>query len=304
MPPKLQLQQKALRSSSVQDNPKASPGPLAASIDKGKQLKLVQDSEGALGCDTTGEKENVSDLSIIREDVRLTFEKSDGKIIDRLATMDTKFTGMFNDLRQELTTLKTDMGVTNKNLESVSNKVDDIEKSVDFQSKSLDEAKKTQTDSMEKSKQELEAKIKQLDDKLLLMEKHDRKYNLLFYGIKEEKDENVYDKMRELFISDLELDDEKVQSMYFAHGHRLPSRSPGPKRIILRFLSFEERELVLSNAYKLGGSRRRIVSDLPLEMKKERGRLSRVAHNIRKKDLLQTRIKDKGLEVYLEVRRD
>ena len=58
-----------------------------------------------------------------------------------------------------------------------------------------------------------------------------------------------------------------------------------------------------SRAYKLAGSRRRILSDLPVDMKKERGRLAKAAYDIRQNEKLQTRIRDKGLEVFLEVRK-
>ena len=57
-----------------------------------------------------------------------------------------------------------------------------------------------------------------------------------------------------------------------------------------------------SNAYKLAGSKRRIIAAWPVQMKNERKRLSKIAYRIRNDELLQTRIKDKGLDVYLEVR--
>ena len=115
------------------------------------------------------------------------------------------------------------------------------------------------------------------------MEKHDRKYNLLVYGIREEIDENIFDKMRSLFITDLEISANRVNDMYFAHGHRLPSKKKGvPRSIIIRFTSYGDRELVLANAYKLGGTRRRIISDLPRKMKKTRGLLATEAYKIKK----------------------
>lgn len=39
-------------------------------------------------------------------------------------------------------------------------------------------------------------------------------------------------------------------------------------------------------------------------MKKERGRLAKVAYNIRQSEQMQTRIRDKGLAVFLEVRKN
>ena len=75
-----------------------------------------------------------------------------------------------------------------------------------------------------------------------MLEKHDRKYNLIFYGFREEAKEDV---LRESFVNDLDLDEERVRNMYFSNGHRIPQKSPGPKPIIFRFTSFEDRELIL-----------------------------------------------------------
>lgn len=138
----------------------------------------------------------------------------------------------------------------------------------------------------------------------MLQEKQDRKYNLLFYGIPEEQDENLDDKLKTLFLDDLGLDYDRVNNMYFVHSHRMPSKSPGPKPVILRFCQYQDRDLVLSKSYKLAGSKRRIISDLPVIMKAERARLAKIAYKIRKDEKLKTRIKDKGLDVYLEVRKD
>ena len=85
----------------------------------------------------------------------------------------------------------------------------------------------------------------------------------------------MYEKMRNIFKEDLGLDSCKVNKMYFAHAHRLPSdNSDGPKPLIMKFAACADRKLVLSNAYKLVGTRRRILSDLHLVMKKERGKTS------------------------------
>ena len=41
-----------------------------------------------------------------------------------------------------------------------------------------------------------------------------------------------------------------------------------------------------------------ILSDLPVEMKKERGRVVKVPYNVRQNEKFQTRIRDKGLSVF------
>ena len=61
---------------------------------------------------------------------------------------------------------------------------------------------------------------------------------------------------------------------------------------------------MLSQAKNLLNTRKRILTDLPVPMKLERDRLAKAAFKIRKENGLQTRIRDKGLDLYLEVRKD
>ena len=88
-----------------------------------------------------------------------------------------------------------------------------------------------------------------------IYEKHDRKYNLLFYGFPEERSEHIFDKFRKVFVNDLGIDPYTVDNMYFVHGHRLPTENEeGPKPAMLRFAHYGDRDIVLSNAYKLAGT--------------------------------------------------
>ena len=75
--------------------------------------------------------------------------------------------------------------------------------------------------------------------------------------------------------------------MYTADGHGMKTEQR-PTPFINCFTSYEDWELVLSQAYKLGGKQKRITTDLPVTMKKERGRLIREAYRIRKEEKLQT----------------
>ena len=74
--------------------------------------------------------------------------------------------------------------------------------------------------------------------------------------------------------------------------------------MIIRFSSWDDRELVLSYAKNLLNTGKRILTDLPTKMKIERNRIANIAYQIRKGKELQTRIKDKGLDLYLEVRKN
>ena len=74
-------------------------------------------------------------------------------------------------------------------------KVSDIINSVEFNTKMCEKKDKAQTASFRKTKEELEGNVRALKNKLLIQEKHDLKYNLLFYGIQEEQNEDIEDKL-------------------------------------------------------------------------------------------------------------
>ena len=212
---------------------------------------------------------------------------------------------MFTEIKEDIKSVRAEVLEAKADVEEVKTRLDTVEESLNFQGVTLTENEEKQKASLNKVKAEIDSKIQELNQKMLLMEKQDRKYNLLFYGFPEEGSENLFDKLRNIFVKDLDIDQYTVDKMYFTHGHRMPAENQqGPRPIILRFAHYGDRELVLSRAYKLGGSKRRILSDLPVVMKKERRRLAKQAFTIRKDEELQTRIKDKGLDVFLEVRKE
>ena len=281
---------------------KVGSGSPASNADKVKQLKLVQESDGAVGVTPPTPppvQTPEGDISI-----RVMLQKMDSKLEKRFQELEDKFIGMFDNLKDEIKGLRAEVAESKTQFAKLESKVQSIEDAAEFNSNMCKERTEKQTALLNKVKAELEDKVKDLENKLLLQEKQDRKYNLLFYGITEELNENIENKLKSLFVDDLQLDYERVNNMYFVHYHRIPSKSPGPKPIILRFCQYQDRDLVLSNAYKLAGSKRRIIPDWPVIMKNERGRLAKVAYKIRMEEKLKTRIKDKGLEVYLEVRKD
>ena len=49
---------------------------------------------------------------------------------------------------------------------------------------------------LREANEKLEGKVNALENKMLLQEKDERKYNLLFYSIQEEQNEDVEDKFK------------------------------------------------------------------------------------------------------------
>ena len=264
-------------------------------------VTVAKDLKGASGSTIRPEP---SEIDSFREEMRKLFREADEKQSVRIKGLDDKFTKIFENLKADITSVKDEQTKTNETLSSLNKKVEEMEKGLNHQTNRLDDVEKANAIKFKETEENLDKKIAELNKKLLLAEKQDRKYNLLFYGLQPREHENVYERVRELLVKDMSLDETKVQQMYFAHGHRLPSKGIGPDPVIIRFTSWEDRELVLSNAKKLAGSRRRILVDLPVCMKIERDKLAKIAFGVRKNEKLQTRIKDKGLDVYLQVRKD
>lgn len=297
--PPTRLSAKAQIPGSPKDSPKGSTVKVAPVKDR----PLVEQTVMSV----YGSENKVFDTEFgkFREEMKAMFTEMDNKISGRIQSLDRKFSEVFKEFGEELASLKNEVNETKSSVGEVCGKVIEIERSIEFQAEAIEQNEIKQREKIDQTATDLDGKIKMLNQKLMLLEKQDRKYNLLFYGVAEERAENVFEKVRLLCTDDLGIDSEKVNNMYFAHGHRmLREGNEGPKPIIIRFCSYQDRELVLSQAYKLAGSRRRILSDLPVEMKRERGRLARVAYNIRQTEKLQTRIRDKGINVFLEVRKD
>ena len=265
----------------------------------------------------------LKEIKKFNTEVKSLFDDLEKKMDKGFKAMDEKFTKLYSGLEKEVNQLKQDMTDSKTEIENTNRKVADLQKEFDkslgFETDKREEQLKKVNEKMaekfkegddklmqkfKEAEESLDKKITELDNKLKLLEKHDRKYNLLFYGIPEEAGEDPIDKLRNLFVNDLKIDMTLVHRMQFIHCHRVPSKGKGPKPIILRFLSYQDRELVLNNANLLAGSKRRILVDLPNSMKTERDRLAKIAYNIRHDEELKTRFKDKGLEVYLEVRKD
>lgn len=287
------------------DSPRNSPrNTNVAKADKGKESKQAEQPENEAKRSTQGQRENEGEYIAFQEELRAMLMSMEERMSKRFEQIDSKFTRIFNGLKAEISSLRTDVTETKSHIDIIETKVKDMEESIEFNAATVKEVEKGQDGKLAAFQQKLEEKIKELDNKLLLLEKHDRKYNLLFYGVSEEQNENVIDIVRELFKNDLEIEEDRVNGMYFISGHRIPSESQGPKPIILRFSSSEDKDLVMSQSYKLAGSKRRILVDLPLPMKKERARLAREAYKIRQHEHLQTRIREKGLDVFLQVRKD
>ncbi|CAG2220278.1 unnamed protein product [Mytilus edulis] len=149
--------------------------------------------------------------------------------------------------------------------------------------------------------------MKNLKEKQLLLEKHDRKYNALVYGMPEKSDENIWKVIDDLMINYLKMEKPKAESFPFANAHRIPARQNSgekklPNQIISRFIHYADKELFLSHGSHLAGKNIRIVDDLPPCMKDARNELAKIAYKIRSDDNLKNTHSSLRVTVVLETR--
>ncbi|CAC5399569.1 NID [Mytilus coruscus] len=110
-----------------------------------------------------------------------------------------------------------------------------------------------EVEKLESMRQSFETKMSNLQEKQLLLEIHDRKYNVLVYGMPEKSDENIWAVLDNLMINYLKLDKPKVDSFPLTNAHRIPARQntgerKRPNPIIIRFMHYADKQF----SYRMG----------------------------------------------------
>lgn len=148
---------------------------------------------------------------------------------------------------------------------------------------------------------DLENRVSELERKLNETEFHQRKYNLLFYGLKFQPTD-CEEKVRGFIRDDLELGEDVEKSMAFQHCHPLPASGTGTACIV-RFVNFRDKDRIMRSLGKLKGKNCKVSvrSDLPKPQREKRKDLLLEMRNLRNEDRsLHLRIAEKGLELHLE----
>ena len=244
-----------------------------------------------------------------------------GEVKDSIISMFAEHTVL---MKSKMDTVIEEVGTFKK-------KVDELKASVDFSSKRVDNVENVELPGIRKNIDQVKA---DLEDKLLRYEIHDRKLNLLFYGAEHLANENVYATVHGVVSDLLQVTPEQVaKTIPLVNAHRILRKKniesqrdrddTSPDPIIVRFVRMIDRDRVLraferppsqpnqresreeAPSLETSANKRRITvrTDLPVEMKRERGRLASVAYKLRKKDNVSTRILVNGTKVILQTRK-
>lgn len=183
--------------------------------------------------------------------------------------------------------------------------VTDVEKATDVHAERLDDI---ETNKLPDLKSHVEQKVKDLEEKLVLLEIHDRKQNLLFYNVEENENEDLEDKMKNVWQDSYGLTDDQIERVILTNCHRLPQPRHSkpvngklpPRPVIVRFAYASDRAHLGNIKNMKKGSKIRVRDDLPPAMKQERGRLASIAYRLRTEQQKQTRIRVIKTRVILE----
>lgn len=209
-----------------------------------------------------------------------------------------------HQLQEMLEKLKEDI---NKN---TNNKFDELYKQIKTEIHDVKEDLKVQDE-----------RINEMEQRMDRMECHNRKYNLLIYGLVVPTNGDVEHALQNFFRDKLNIEKE----ILICNSHRLPrptvtqNKTKGdnsrslPEPIIVRFVKWSDRELILGSAKNLVKEDKiSIRTDLCRSLKVKRGKLAHNAFQLRKQasssnpeTYIRTRIRESIQipDVWLEVQR-
>ena len=182
--------------------------------------------------------------------------------INKLQKATEQNTKVVNNLKSELDILRQDHH----------EKLDLLNSSVSLQNKELCEIKKN-IEGMKCDIANLKTEKSKLQLKQIDQEARSRRDNLIFYGIREEKDENVNEVICSFLREKLQISD---GTTIIDRAHRLGRPKPGvflgkekPRPIIVKFYRFKEKERVRSMRSDLSAPYS-ISEDIPIEIREAR----------------------------------
>lgn len=231
---------------------------------KRKQRPVSQDSLSSVEFNSPDEKKCRNDSETANDEVMNAlgmvenFAEKLNQILVKLEKLD--------HIELKLSEMDTRMVNLEVNLTKLSNKqsetdmqISNLKESVNFmctESESLKADIKLSTGKMAQRLEELEKEV-------LYLNCYSRRENLNFFGIDEEDNEDVQDKLQTFLHNKLGVMHPELIELQ--RIHRLgPKRRDGLSRpIIARFLRYQERDKVIQAAYKLKNTKFKIMEDFP-----------------------------------------
>ncbi|CAB4042992.1 Hypothetical predicted protein [Paramuricea clavata] len=188
-------------------------------------------------------------------------------------------------------------------LNSIDTDIKDLKHSLTYQQEVVAEVQSVQAVQENKLKV-IEEKVGRIEEEkaklareIIDMRAHSMRSNLIFYNIREEntpnEKEEVENKIKSL-LRDKELNSE-TEKIEIERAHRLGRNRNGtkPRPIVVKFLRFQDKEMIKRNAYKFKDIGVGISDQFPKEIQEERNKLYPVFKDARSKGHKAFLVKDK-----------
>lgn len=266
-----------------------------------------------------------------------TAEPSTRELIAMMSDLKETVTSMFRNFAVEtndkMDTVIADFASFRSDLAEMTTKVTELESSVENASSRISSFENSKLPDLNKK---IDNVKEVLEEKLLLYEIHNRKLNLLIYGVTQRSNENIYETVATTFAHLLNIPRDQAEKIPLTNAHRVPRGKnpvrPGPvdnqqtraasapDPIIVRFCKMTDRDRVLQaferpkprgdptgaaapGATEVSRERITVRTDLPPGMKRERGRLATIAYQIRQRQKVSTRIIVNKTKIILQTRK-
>ena len=130
---------------------------------------------------------------------------------------------MMTDLKETVTTkmdaVLSELGSFQKDLAEMKKNISEMECSVTDTSDRIADVENSKLPDLKK---EIDKVRYELEEKMLLSEIHNRKLNLLIYGVTPQNNENVYDAVYTVLANLLGIALDQVEKMPLTNAHRVP----------------------------------------------------------------------------------
>ncbi len=231
------------------------------------------------------------------EEIKDLILSSEKKLSDKIDTINNNLQTAIDKINEEVRTVK--------------GRLDQVETGVTFNQGGVEKV----TEEVRRLQIDLAFDIGMLRREAILKDLHDRKVNLLFNGIPiaETSDtrENSEAVLKEFIVDKLNIPQERVEQMQFKTVHRIPrprynehqAENTRPPTMIAAFTSMTDRNDIFYARKAVYGTAASIQIDMPVSMKKIRTVLNRKAYELRTNEDLYTRVRTKGIDLVLEVKK-
>ena len=194
---------------------------------------------------------------------------------EELSTVNSKIEEMKSDIKEEMTKQSGVIENMKERIENSEKEITDLNTKIEKELRGKNKDLVSRLEAVEKKLSNVSVTMKDLRWRAIDTESRMRRNNLIFYGIKEEKDENCLRKIEKFLNQELNIKEPVAiqrAHRFGKHVHQnnyVGQKAGRPRPIIVNFLDHRQREAIRAARSKLKQPHG-ISEDLPYEVRKAR----------------------------------